>query len=110
MSRIFDTNLSKIYNWGIENGKYPYELKIARIIALYKKGVRYDPTNYRLISLFSHFDKILETIICRRLVSFLERNKISYCYQHGFRELYSTALALIEITDYIKRLLDEKHM
>ena len=53
--------------------------------------------------------KILEKIICRRLVSFLERNKILYCYQNGFRKLYSTALALIEITDFIKRLLDEKH-
>ena len=60
-------------------------------------------------SLLSHFDKILEKIICRRLVSFLERNKIFNCYQYGFRKLYSTALALIEITDFIKRLLDEKH-
>ena len=106
---IFATNLSKIYNWGIENGKYPDELKIARVIALYKKGVKYDPNNYRPISLLSHFDKILEKIICRRLVSFLERNKILYCYQYGFRKLYSTALALIEITDFIKRLLDEKN-
>ena len=75
----------------------------------YKKGVKYDPNNYRPISLLSHFDKILEKIICRRLVSFLERNKILYCYQYGFRKLYSTALALIEITDFIKRLLDEKN-
>ena len=42
---IFATNLSNIYNWGIENGKYPDELKIARVIALYKKGVKYDPNN-----------------------------------------------------------------
>ena len=32
---IFAINISKIYNWGIENGKYPDELKIARVIALY---------------------------------------------------------------------------
>ena len=106
---IFATNLSKICNWLIENGKYPDEPKIDRVIALYKKGVKYDPNNYRPISLLSHFDKILEKIICSRLVSFLERNKISYCYQYGFRKLYSTALALIEITDFIKRLFDEKH-
>ena len=106
---IFATNLSKIYNWGIENGKYPDDLKIAKVIALYKKGVKYDPNNYRPISLLSHFDKIFEKILCRRLVSFLERNKILYCYQYGFRKLYSTVLALIEITDHIKRLLDEKN-
>ena len=106
---IFATNLSKIYNWGIENGKYPDDLKIAKVIALYKKGVKYDPNNYRPISLLSHFDKIFEKILCGRLVSFLERNKILYCYQYGFRKLYSTVLALIEITDHIKRLLDEKN-
>ena len=103
-------NLAKIYKWGIENGKYPDDLKMAKVIALYKKGVKFDPNNYRPISLLSLFDKIFEKILCRRLVSFLEQNKILYCYQYGFRKLYSTVLALIEITDYIKRLLDEKTM
>ena len=107
---IFAMNLAKIYNWGIENGKYPDDLKIAKVIALYKKGVKFDPNNYRPISLLSLFDKIFEKILCRRLVSFLEQNKILYCYQYGFRKLYSTVLALIEITDYIKRLLDEKKL
>ena len=106
---IFAINLSKIYSWGIENDRYPAELKIVRVIALYKKWVKYYPNNYSPIILLSHFDRMLEKIICRRLVSFFERNKILFCYQYGFRKLYSTTLALIEITDYNKRLLDEKH-
>ena len=106
---IFASNLPKMYNWGIENGTYPEELKIAEVIALYKKGVKYDPNNYRPTSLLSLFDKILEKILCRRLVTFLDHNKILYCYQYGFRKAYSTVLALIEITDYIKRLLDERN-
>ena len=109
-SEIFAMNLAKIYNWGIENGKYPDDLKIAKVIALYKKGVKFDPNNYRPISLLSLFDKMYEKILCMRLVSFLERNKIWYCYQYGFRKLYSTVLAFIEIKDYTKRLLDGKNM
>ena len=97
-------------NWSIENGIYLDDLKIAKVVALYKKGVIHDPNNHRPISLLSHFDKIFEKILCRRLISFLERNEPLYFYQYGFRKLYSTGLALIEITDYIKRLLDEKHM
>ena len=84
--------------------------KIAKVIALYKKGVKHDPNNYRPISLLSHFDKIFEKILCRRLILFLERNELLYWYQYGLRKLYSTGLALIELTDYIKRLLDEKNM
>ena len=90
---------------GIENDKYPGELKTARVVALYKKGVKYDPIKYRPISLLSHFDKILKRIICRGLVSFLERNKILFCYQYGFRIL----LRFKKNTDFIKRVLYEKH-
>ena len=59
--------------------------------------------------MLSHFDKIFEKILCKRLVAFLEYKQILYCHQYGFRKLYSTAMALIEITDNIKRLLDEKN-
>ena len=52
---IFATNLSKISNWGIENGKYLDDLKIAKVIALYKKEVKYVPNNYCPISLLSAY-------------------------------------------------------
>ena len=99
---IFSNNLTKIYNVAIQTDVYPHAMKLAQVIALYKKGARYDPNNYRPISLLSIFDKIFENI------SFLERNKILYCHQYGFRKFYSTLLALIEVTDLIKRFLDEK--
>ena len=63
-----------------------------------QKRVKQDPNNYRPISLSSHFDKIFEKILCRRMISFLERNELLFCYQYGFRKLYSTGLALIELT------------
>ena len=40
-------------------------------------------------------------------MSFIERNKIVYNYQFGFRKLYSTTMALIEFSDNIHRLLDD---
>ena len=83
-------------------------MKLAQVIAWYKKGARYDPNNYRPISLLSIFDKIFEKSLCKRLISFLERNKKLYCHQYGDRKFYSTLLALIEVTDLIKRFLDEK--
>ena len=82
---------------------------LAKVIALYKKGPKYDTGNYRPISLLSYFDKIFEKLICKRLISFLDMHKIMYCHQFGFRNRHSTVLALIDFTDSIGRLLDERN-
>ena len=82
-------------------GKYPDDMKIAKVIALFKKGKKFDPNNYRSISVLSHIDKIFEKILCKRRISFLEINKIYYCHQFGFRKGYSTAMALTELLSIV---------
>ena len=108
---IFAENLSKLFNNSISKGVYPNAMKIAKVIALFKSGIKANPNNYRPISLLSHCDKIFEKILClcKRLIAFLECKQILYCHQYGFKKLYSTVMALIEITDNIKRLLDERN-
>ena len=66
-SEIFSGNLCRIFNRAIEKIIYPNDLKIAKVIALYKTGAKFDPGNYRPISLLSFFDKIFEKILCRQL-------------------------------------------
>ena len=104
---IFAENLSRIYNKAIEIGKYPMAFKVAKVIALFKTGDKYQPNTYRPISLLSCFNKIFEKLLCKQLVKFLEANKILFEYQHWFRVLYSTTLALIEFNDSIIKYLDE---
>ena len=105
--RIFANNLTRIFNNSIGKCEYPSELKIAKVIALFKKGETYNPNNYGPISLLSCFNKLFEKLLCKRLVSFLARYKVLFNYQYGFRKLHSTTLALIEFTDNIIRFLDE---
>ena len=83
----------------IEKGEYPTELKIAKVIPIFKKG------NYLPISLLSVFNKRLEQLICKQLLHFLEHHELLYCFQYGYRKLHSTILALIELTDSIRRLI-----
>ena len=80
--------------------EYPAQLKIAVVIALYKKGEKYNSENYRPISLSLCLNKIFEIILCKRFVRFLEINNILF----EFRKLHSTTLALIEFTDNISAL------
>ena len=53
---IFAENSSKIFNNAILQGVYPDAMKIAKVIALFKEGIKNNPNNYRPISLLSHFD------------------------------------------------------
>ena len=60
-------------------------------------------------SLLSCFNNIFEKIVCTQLLSFIVRFAILYTYQFRFRQLYTTTLALIEFSDTLHRLLDEKN-
>ena len=68
---IFAENLSKIFNNAILQGVYPDAMKMkkAKVIALFKGGIKSNPNNYRPISVISHYGwdirkKILQKIHC----------------------------------------------
>ena len=108
---IFAENLSMIYNNAILKGVYYNAMKIAKVISLFKGAMKANSNNYRPISLLSHFDKVFEKKpLCKRLIAFLEHKQILHYHQYGFKKLYSTTMALIEIPDNMKRLLDEKYV
>ena len=72
---IFAENLSKIFNNAILQGVYPDAMKIAKVIALFKGGIKSNPNNYRPISLLSHFDKIFEKFYAKDLLHSWNKNK-----------------------------------
>ena len=71
---VFAENLTKIYNNAMAKREYPTQLEMAKMIALYKTGAKYNPGTYRPISLISCLNKLFEKILCKRLVRFLEMN------------------------------------
>ena len=58
------------------------------------------------MSLLSNLNKILEKIMFNRVYNFLEQHNIKYKLQFGFRQKHSTNHALIDITENIKKALD----
>ena len=77
-------------------------LKLTKIIPIYKKDSKLEVSNYRLISLLSNINKILEKLMFKRLNTFLEKEKLIYNLQFGFRQKYSTNHALLSMTQQIK--------
>ena len=91
-------------------GNYPSKLKMGKVVPIHKKGNRHDPNNYRPISLLSAINKIIEKVLYKRLYEFFEKFNIIFRYQFGFRQDYSTTMALIEITDLIRQQIENKNV
>ena len=92
----------------LNTGIFPDELKIAKVIPLFKKD---DPTllkNYRPISLLSTIAKVMEKIIFTQLSSYFNEHKLIFDNQYGFRPKHSTEYAALELVDRIITQMDKK--
>ena len=106
--------LMHIINLSLQSGIYPDRLKTAKVVPIYKTVVPIyktdDPElfkNYRPISILSNFSKVFERVMYNRLIEFIERFEILYCYQFGFRKNNSTNFALIHLTNKIATAIDQ---
>ena len=68
--------ITHIMNISITNGVFPNELKIARVIPLFKSGDSMQFSNYRPVSVLPVFSKILERLMYSRLLSFIKEHRI----------------------------------
>lgn len=77
---------------------------LSQIIApVFKNGSRFDPSNYRPISLTSHLIKIFERVVQKNVVAYLEENNLLNINQHGFRKGYS---CLSELLAHFNDIID----
>ena len=97
-----------ICNLSFSSGLFPSEMKTAKVTPVYKGDSRDEFSNYRPISLLPNFSKILEKIMFNRLREFLNKHEILYEKQYGFRQNFSTDLALLELSDKIAESIDAK--
>ena len=102
--------LSVLVNQSLSTGIFPAQLKIAKIIPLFKKNDDDDMNNYRPISLLPVFSKIFEKVVQNQLYDYLNNNQLLFESQHSFRKNYSTESTVIELVDYLKMHIDNKHL
>ena len=88
-------------------GVFPWVLKTAKVVPVFKKDSILHYSNYHPISLLSNIEKILEKLMYKRLYTFLNKNNVIYNLQFGFRQQYSTSHALVNITENIRKALDK---
>ena len=102
LKKDISKQLADLFNLSLSSGVFPSLLKIAKVVPVHKKDSKLDCRNYRPISLLSNIEKILEKLMYKRVYQFLNENSIIYDLQFGFRQNFSTAHALINLTENIK--------
>ena len=93
--------LKTIINKCIESSEIPNEMKLARVTPLYKTGDKKFCKNYRPISILPIFSKILEKLINKQILDYLEEYNLLNSFQFGFRRNLGTSNALSVFSDKV---------
>ena len=100
--------LRNIFQKSYETSDLHDDWKTASISAIYKKGDKKDPANYRPVSLTSICCKEMKHILCLIISKHLDNFNILSDNQHGFRAKISCETQLIQTIEDLSLSLNEK--
>ena len=80
-------SLSKLINLAFQKGRYPFSLKLAKVLLIFKQGLKTVPANYRLVYFFQTQIRLLKKLYIVVYTTFNKFN-ILITFQVGFREGY----------------------
>ena len=98
--------LTYILNMCIRQGVFPRELKLARVIPIYKSSSKQSISNYRPISILTFISKVFEKILYNHISQYMDRNDTICSNQFGFRKNHSTQQAIITLINKITSDVD----
>lgn len=94
--------ITHVINRCIEENYFPARWKIAKVIAVPKKGAK----EFRPISILPCFSKSFEKIMSTQIITHLNVNKLHCSVQSGFRSFHSCKSAILEVSQEIRNALD----
>ena len=105
---VYALPLGNIINFSIKLSTFPEECKISKLKPIFNNGARTDPKNYRPISLLPQVSKIIEKSIHFQIKDYLNKKKLIYMYQSGFRMNHSKHLCLAQLKDFVENGMDKQ--
>ena len=106
---VLSIYLSKIFNCSLATGYVPKCWKIKRVSPVHKGDVKTDPSNFRPISILPIPMKIFEKIVHDQVSTFIKENTFLNDRQSGFRKLFSTTTAVLDVSENILEQLDKNN-
>ena len=108
LHKVLAKPLTILFNRSIQENQIPEEWKSAQVTAIFKKGEKSDPNNYRPVSLTPILCKILESFIRDEIQNYMEELKLYTKCQHGFRRKKSCVTQLLEVIEDFTSFIEEK--
>ena len=99
--------LTIIFNTSLRTMSLPSEWKKASVSAIFKKGNKSPPKNYRPVSLTAILCKVLESIIRDSVIKHMRDNELFSDRQFGFITGRSTVLQMLRVLDIWTEILDQ---
>ena len=87
------------FNLSLETGIFPCRWKLAKVVPLFKSGDVSNVNNYRPVSLLPLPGKLLEKIVHKHLLNYIETYDLLNSAQGGFRPGHSTTDTIAKFTD-----------
>ena len=106
---VLSIYLSKIFNFSLATGYVPKCWKMKRVSPVHKGDVKTDPSNFRPISILPIPMKIFEKIVHDQVSTFIKENTFLNDRQSGFRKLFSTTTAVLDVSENILEQLDKNN-
>ena len=94
---VFIEPLTHIIDKSFNEGIFLSELKLAKVVPIFKSGDSSKIMNYRPISVLSFFSKIFEKVMYNHISDFIESVNVLFKIQFGFRQRQSTQLWLTKL-------------
>ena len=105
LSQEISDIVAELFNKSLTTGEIPQEWRLANVTAVYKKGKKINPANYRPISLTVNLCKVFESILRDKIMDHLEKHCLIKESQHGFVRKKSCLTNLLvfmeEVTNYL---------
>ena len=102
--------LTYMFNQSLSTGKYISVFKVAKVTPIFEHGNTQLVSNYRPISVLSAFSKILEKLVHKRILSFLNQNNNLSQLQFGFRPTFLTQLACSYLSSKITDFFNDNNL
>ena len=106
-AREISIPLKVIFITSLRIGNVPRDWRDGEITALFKKGDKTDPSNYRPISLTSVVCKIMEKVIRDGIMEHMRANGYLSKQQYGFIHGRSTTLQLLTVLEKWTKAVDD---